>query len=132
MRRAYWLAIFSTGASASTDAACVAARCDANASANSAACAPTVSSWAATFASEQLSALSKRVSSVLTAAPKGVGQPRSAWTIYRSDVSTVPAACQPYAVTMQPTARPSRYGRSSARNSSSVSSAFLTRPETPP
>ena len=74
----YWLAIFSTGASASTDAACEAARCEANASANSAACVPTVSSCATTFGSEQLSALSKRVSSVFTVAPNGVGQPRSA------------------------------------------------------
>lgn len=44
---------------------------------------------------EQLSAPSKRVSSVFTVAPNGVGQPRSACTIERSDVSTVPAACQP-------------------------------------
>ena len=64
------------GASASTDAA-EAARCEANASANSAACVPTVSSCATTFGSEQLSALSKRVSSVFTVAPNGVGQPRS-------------------------------------------------------
>ena len=66
------------------------------------------------------------------AAPNGVGQPLKAGMIARSAISVVPAACQPSALMIAPTARPVREGRASSRVSSSVSSAFLITPEIEP
>jgi hypothetical protein len=40
--------------------------------------------------------------------PSGVGQPRSACTIERIAAKVEPTACQPAALTMHPTARPSK------------------------
>src|SRR5271166_4835157 len=77
-------------------------------SANSTTCRATVVNCINAARSAHAPLASKIASAVFSPAPSGVGHPRNACTIDRNASSAVPIVCHPFAVMMQPTARPSR------------------------